>query len=38
MRLLGVLALVGIWHAASLVLGSPAVTAALTIGAALLGA
>lgn len=37
MRLLGVLALVGIWHAASLLHGSPVVTAMLTLGAALLG-
>jgi hypothetical protein len=36
-RLLGLAALVGIWHAASLLHGSVVVTALFTAGAALLG-
>jgi hypothetical protein len=36
-RLLGVVALVGIWHAASLLNGSLVVTSLLTLGAAVLG-
>ena len=37
MRALGLLALPGIWQTASLLHGSPAVTATFTLGAALLG-
>ena len=37
-RLLGLLALPGIWQTASLLQGSVAVTALFTLGAALLGA
>ena len=37
MRLLALLALSGIWQTASLLRGSIAVTAAFTLGAALLG-
>jgi hypothetical protein len=37
-RALGVLGLVGIWHAASLLHGPPFVTVLLTLGAAALGA
>ncbi|HZS23978.1 MAG TPA: hypothetical protein VFA30_03220 [Gaiellaceae bacterium] len=37
MRLLAVLALVGLWHAASLLHGSLLVTALFTAGAAALG-
>jgi hypothetical protein len=37
-RLVGALALVGIWQAASLLHGSVVVTAACTLGAAALGA
>jgi hypothetical protein len=36
-RVLGLLALAGIWQTASLLRGSVAVTALLTLGAALLG-
>jgi len=36
-RALGLLALPGIWQTASLLHGSPAVTAVFTLGAALLG-
>ena len=36
-RVFGLLALPGIWQTASLLHGSPAVTAAFTLGAALLG-
>ncbi len=38
MRILALLALPGIWQTASLLRGSVAVTAAFTLGAALLGA
>jgi hypothetical protein len=37
-RLVALLGLVGIWHAASLLHGSTFVTAAFTVGAAVLGA
>jgi hypothetical protein len=37
MRLVGLLGLVGIWHAASLLHGSTLVTAAFTLGAVALG-
>jgi hypothetical protein len=37
MRLVGLLGLVGIWHAASLLHGSTLVTAAFTLGALALG-
>jgi hypothetical protein len=37
-RLVALLGLVGIWHAASLLHGSMFVTAAFTVGAAALGA
>jgi hypothetical protein len=36
-RLVGLLGLVGIWHAASLLHGSTVVTAAFTLGALALG-
>jgi hypothetical protein len=37
-RLVALLGLIGIWHAASLLHGSTFVTAAFTVGAAALGA